>query len=80
MNWLAFHQATDHAIELKPNSEPPYMRTYNMSSAELKVLDEYIKNALAKRWICESQSPADAQLEPKKSREGDEHQLSRAAL
>jgi len=45
---LASHKATDHAIELKPGSEPPYMCTYNMSSAELKALNEYINEMLAK--------------------------------
>ena len=50
----------DHAIELKPNTEPPYMRTYNMSPAELKTLDEYINDALAKGRIQESTSSAGA--------------------
>ena len=50
----------DHAIELKPNTEPPYMRTYNMSPAELKALDEYINDALAKGRIRESTSSAGA--------------------
>ena len=59
---LVSHWATDHAIELKPNSEPPYMRTYNMSPAELKVLDEYIKDVLVKEWICESQRSAGAPI------------------
>jgi len=51
---LASHKATDHAIELKPGTEPPYMRIYNMSPAELKALDDYINKALAKGWIQES--------------------------
>src|SRR5437773_2531740 len=42
------HQSTDHVIELKPGSEPPYMRTYNMFPAELKALDEYLIKALIK--------------------------------
>jgi Reverse transcriptase (RNA-dependent DNA polymerase) len=68
---LASHRATDHAIELKPDTEPPYMRTYNMSPAELKTLDEYINDALTKGWIRESQSPAGAPIlfVPKKSGE-----------
>ena len=59
----------DHAIDLKPGTEPLYMRIYNMSPAELKALDDYIKDALAKGWICESQSPAGAPIlfVPKKS-------------
>ena len=44
----SLRQTTDHAIELKPGTEPPYMRTYNMSPAELKVLEEYINEALTK--------------------------------
>ena len=51
---LAPNRATDHAIELQPDTEPPYMRTYNMSPAKLKALDEYLKEALAKGWIRES--------------------------
>ena len=40
-----------------------------MSPTELKALDDYIKEALAKGWICESQSPAGAPIlfVPKKS-------------
>jgi len=45
------------------------MRIYNMSPAELKALDDYIKEALAKGWIHESQSPAGTPIlfVPKKS-------------
>ena len=59
----------DHAIDLKPGMEPPYMRTYNMSPAELKVLEEYIEKALARGWIRESQSSAGAPVlfSPKKN-------------
>ena len=61
----------DHAIDLKPGTEPPYMRIYNMSPAELKALDDYIKDALAKGWIHESQSPTGTPIlfVPKKSGE-----------
>src|SRR5947207_6495870 len=61
----------DHPIDLKPGTEPPYMRIYNMSPAELKALDNYIEDALAKGWICESQSPAGTLIlfVPKKSSE-----------
>src|SRR5438045_9612375 len=59
----------DHPINLKPGTEPPYMRIYNMSPAELKALDDYIKDALAKGWIRKSQSPAGTLIlfVPKKS-------------
>ena len=40
-----------HAIELKPGIEPPQMRTYNLSPAELKALEDYINEALAKGQI-----------------------------
>src|SRR5438046_2884552 len=45
------------------------MRTYNMSPAELRALHEYLKEALVKGWIRESQSPAGAPIlfVPKKS-------------
>jgi len=67
---LAPHRATDYAIELKPGTEPSYIHIYNLSPAELKVLDDYINEALAKGWIRESQSPAGAPVlfSPKKSR------------
>src|SRR5438045_7196506 len=47
------------------------MRTYNMSPAELRALHEYLKEALVKGWIRESQSPAGAPIlfVPKKSGE-----------
>jgi reverse transcriptase-like protein len=66
---LPRHRSVDHAIELKPGTEPPYMRIYNMSPAELKVLEEYINNALANGWIRESKSPAGAPIlfSPKKN-------------
>src|SRR5436189_1264898 len=38
------------------------MRIYNMSPAELKTLDDYIKDALVKGWIHESQSPTGAPI------------------
>ena len=38
------------------------MHMYNMSLAELKALEEYLKDALAKEWICESKSPASAPI------------------
>jgi hypothetical protein len=59
---LAPNRAIDHAIKLKPGTELPYMRMYNMSPAKLKVLDEYINDALAKGWIRESKSSAGAPI------------------
>jgi hypothetical protein len=68
---LPSHRSTDHAIELKPGTDPPYMRTYNMSPAELRVLEDNINEALAKGWIRESKSPAGAPVlfVPKKNGE-----------
>src|SRR5438034_11477523 len=45
------YQPTNHTIELKPDTEPSYMHMYNMSPAELKALDIYLNNTLAKDWI-----------------------------
>jgi len=59
---LPSHQATEHAIKLKPGTEPPYIRTFNMSPAELKALEKYLNDALVKGWICESQSSAGAPM------------------
>ena len=45
---LALHHSTNYPIELKPNIKPPYIRTYNISLAELKALEAYIEEALNK--------------------------------
>jgi len=59
---LAPHRQTDHAIELKPNTEPPFMRTYNLSPRELEALDEFITERMEKGHIRESTSPAGAPI------------------
>ena len=46
-----YHPEINHAIELIPRKEPPYIRTYYMSPAELKALEEYLQEALDKGWI-----------------------------
>ena len=46
---LASHQITNHAIELKSDTEFSYMCTYNMFSAKLKTLKNYINNFLIKK-------------------------------
>ena len=43
------HRPTDHAIELQPGSEPPFLKTYNMSPRELQALREYLAEALKNR-------------------------------
>ena len=40
------HRPTDYAIELQPGSEPPFLKTYNMSLRELEALREYLAEAL----------------------------------
>jgi hypothetical protein len=50
-NKLAPYRDTDYAIDLKLGTEPPFMQMYNLSPAELKVLEEYIEKALAREWI-----------------------------
>ena len=59
---LASHQIINHAIELKSDTEFSYMHTYNMSSAELKTLKNYINNSLVKKWIHKFQSFADTSI------------------
>ena len=55
---VSYYLKVNHAIKLRPSSKPPWIRTYNMSPAELKALDDYINDTLAKGWIRESKSPA----------------------
>ena len=45
------HRPTDYAIELQPGSEPPFLKTYNMSLWELQALREYLAEALKNGWI-----------------------------
>ena len=45
---LASYRVINHAIELKPRTEPPYIRIYNISLTKLKALDDYINEALTK--------------------------------
>jgi len=43
-------------IDLKSDTEFLYMHTYNMFSAKLKILNNYLNNILVKKWICEFQN------------------------
>ena len=45
-----------------PDKTPPYQRMYNLSPAELRTLEEYINDALAKGLIRESKSSAGAPI------------------
>ena len=53
---LPMFKSGDHAIET--SSDPPYGPIYNLSANELKILREYLDDALAKGWIKHSTSPA----------------------
>ena len=50
----------DHALDLVDGEEPPYGPLYNLSQRELKVLREYLDNALLQGLIRHSTSPAGA--------------------
>jgi RNase H-like domain found in reverse transcriptase/Reverse transcriptase (RNA-dependent DNA polymerase)/Integrase zinc binding domain/Integrase core domain/Chromo (CHRromatin Organisation MOdifier) domain len=60
----------DHRIPLQPDSVPPFGRLYPLSEVELKTLDEYIKENLAKGFIQPSVSPAAAPILFVKKRDG----------
>jgi hypothetical protein len=55
---LPAHKTTDHCIELQPGTTPPAGPIYPLSRAELKILEEYLRESLAKGRIRLSQSPA----------------------
>ncbi|GAB7357806.1 hypothetical protein MBLNU459_g0793t2 [Dothideomycetes sp. NU459] len=55
---LPQNRETDHAIPIVEGKEPPFGPLYNLSQRELKVLQEYIEDALQKGWIQHSTSPA----------------------
>ena len=46
--WPITHPGVHYTIKTRPGTEPPWMRTYNLSPAELKALEDYINEALAK--------------------------------
>jgi Reverse transcriptase (RNA-dependent DNA polymerase) len=60
----------EHAIELE-GGEPPYGPIYSLLEQELKVLHEYLRDAMERGWIRESNSPAGAPIlfTPKKGSE-----------
>jgi hypothetical protein len=55
---LPQHQAWDHKIPLMPGKEPTFGPIYQLSENELKVLDQYLKDNVAKGFIRPSQSSA----------------------
>jgi hypothetical protein len=59
---LLEHSQYDHTIPLEPGTKPPFGRIYGLSEVELKALDEYLKDNLAKGFIRPSSSPAGAPI------------------
>jgi len=59
-NKLALRGRQEHAIET--TGKPPYGLIYNLSEKELKMLREYLAEALERGWIRESSSPAGAPI------------------
>ena len=57
---LPEHKNNNHIINLIEGGDPPHRPLYNLSGPELKVLREYLDNALAKGWIRHSVSSAGA--------------------
>lgn len=57
---LPAHSKRDHAIDVLPNSDPPYGPLYNLSQSELAVLRSYLEESTNKGWIRRSTSPAGA--------------------
>ena len=47
----------DHAIELKPGSEPKFCKIYPMNLEEQKQLDEFLEENLHTGCICPAKSP-----------------------
>lgn len=51
-----------HGIDVLPGREPPYGPLYSLAAEELRVLREYLDNALRQGWIRRSTSPAGAPI------------------
>jgi hypothetical protein len=64
------HRPYDHRIPLEPGTTPPFGPLYSLSEVELKALDEYINENLAKGYIQASTSPAGAPILFVKKRDG----------
>ena len=61
-NVLPPHRPSDMAIDLLPNTSPPYGPIYSLSETELQCLRTYLDDNLAKGFIRSSTSPASAPL------------------
>ena len=62
MDLLPRRTAADHAIDLLPNTTPPYGPIYLLSQVELKILREYLDEGLRSGRIRRSKSPAGAPI------------------
>src|SRR5258708_22504029 len=67
------HKAWDHAIDLHHNAKLPRGRTFPLSLAEQKELDEFLRENLANRHICPSKSLIGAPVFFVKKKEGSLH-------
>jgi hypothetical protein len=61
-NRLPANRKIDHAIDLKPGTDPPFQRLYQLSPTEQKALSEFITEGLEKGIIHESVNPAGAPI------------------
>ena len=57
VNELPVHGTHDHTINLEGTGDPPFGPLYNLSGNELKVLQDYLADNLAKGFIQASTSP-----------------------
>src|SRR5258705_9766476 len=64
------HKVWDHAIELHPDAKLPRGRTFPLSPAEQKELDEFLRENLVNRQIHPSKSPIGAPVFFIKKKEG----------
>jgi hypothetical protein len=55
---LLTNRKTDHSIDLKPGTDPPFQRLYQLSPTEQKALSKFITEGLEKGIIHKSISPA----------------------
>src|SRR5258706_7228506 len=63
----------DHAIDLSPGTELPRSRTFPLSPAEQKELDDFLQENLANGRICPSKSPMGAPVFFVKKKDGSLH-------
>ena len=61
-NELPVHGTHNHTINLKGTGDPPFGPLYNLSGNELKVLQDYLADNLAKGFIQASTSPLGAPI------------------